>query len=170
MNQLTSARAQRESYIGPWLPEPILTSSDTLFYTSAHHVNQYESISVAFMFLLERLSPAERAVFLLREVFDYEYDEIAAILDKSETACRQLFSRAKPHLTAHRPRFESSSSQHDRLIHRFFQAVEGGDLEGLTRLLAEDVVVWTDGGGKVVAALHPVRGRELAARFMLNSK
>lgn len=170
LNQLTSARAQRESYIGPWLPEPILTSSDTLFYTPAHHVNQYESISVAFLFLLERLSPAERAVFLLREVFDYAYDEIAAILDKSEVACRQLCSRAKQHLTAHRPRFESSSSQHDHLIHHFFQAIEGGDLEGLTRLLAEDVVVWTDGGGKVVAALHPICGRDLAARFMLNSK
>lgn len=169
LNQLTSARAQRESYIGPWLPEPFRTDEAT-YRAPAHELMQYDSISMAFLVLLERLSPAERAVFLLRDVFEYEYREIAAILEKSEAACRQLLRRAKQQLKAHRPRYESQPSSHDRLVSKFFQAVEVGDMEGLTQLLAEDVVIWTDGGGKVVAALEPIRGRANAIRFITGSQ
>lgn len=182
INQLKSAREQREQYIGPWLPEPILTASNrlapeqplteglALTVSPAQHLSRFDSISMAFLVLLEQLTPAERAVFLLREVFDYDYVEIAAALDKSEAACRQLFSRAKKHMAAHRPRFESSAGDQERLVKGFLRAVEAGDVEALTGMLAEDVVVWTDGGGKVFAALQPVHGPEKAARFILGAR
>ncbi|UCG26195.1 MAG: RNA polymerase sigma-70 factor [Chloroflexota bacterium] len=179
INQLKSARERRESYIGPWLPEPILTGSASgqaltegtaLTITPAQHLSRFDSISMAFLVLLEQLTPAERAVFLLREVFDYDYAEIAAALDKSEAACRQLFSRARKHMAANRPRFESSAGDQERLVKGFLQAVEVGDVEALTGMLAEDVVVWTDGGGKVFAAPEPVYGPEKAARFILGAR
>jgi RNA polymerase sigma-70 factor (ECF subfamily) len=164
INQLNSARLQREQYIGPWLPEPLMTEDGAVMpYT-------LESISMAFLVLLESLSPVERAVFLLREVFDYPYDEIAAIVGKSEDACRQLFSRAKKHIADHRPRFSSTPEEHDRLVDGFIQALEVGEVDGLARLLAEDVTVWTDGGGKVYAALRPVEGRATAATFLLGTR
>lgn len=167
LNQLQSARAKREDYVGPWLPEPILTADSTLL-SPATQVSAYESISMAFLVLLEKLTPVERAVFLLREVFDYEYAEIAEIVEREEAACRQLFSRAKKHIAENRPRFKTSPESHRQILERFLQAVGAGDLDGLTHLLAEDVTVWSDGGGKVTAARKPVRGRELVARFFLN--
>lgn len=170
INQLNSARLERETYIGPWLPEPVLTDGAALLAGPAGKLSHTDSISMAFLILLESLSPSERAVFLLREVFDYEYREIAAILEKSEPACRQLYSRAKKNVAANRPRFETKPETHDRLVQQFLAAVQGGDVDRLAAMLAEDVVVWTDGGGKVVAALQPVRGRENAARFVLGSR
>ncbi len=182
INQLKSAREQREQYIGPWLPEPILTGGKrlapeqplteglALSVSPAQHLSRFDSISMAFLVLLEQLTPAERAVFLLREVFDYDYGEIAAALDKSEAACRQLLSRAKKHMADHRPRFERSTGDQERLVQGFLQAVEAGDVDVLTGMLAEDVVVWTDGGGKVSAALQPVHGRANSARFILGAR
>ena len=174
INQLNSARVQRESYIGPWLPEPLLTEGTALpiqgFQSPSQNLAQHDAISMAFLVLLERLSPAERAVFLLREVFEYDYAEIAAVLEKSEAACRQLFSRARRHVSQHRPRFDSTAEAHDRLVESFLQAVEVGDVDALTGLLAEDITVWTDGGGKVFAALNPIEGRTNAVRFVLGAR
>jgi RNA polymerase sigma-70 factor (ECF subfamily) len=166
LNQLESARAKRETYIGPWLPEPLVTSGATT--TPANQVMAQESISMAFLVLLENLTPLERAVFLLREVFDYEYAEIAEIVGKEEAACRQLFSRAKKHLAEHRPRFKASPEAHQQMIARFMQAVSSGELEGLMNLLAEDVTLWADGGGKARgAATRPLHGREPVATLLL---
>ena len=174
INQLNSARVKRESYIGPWLPEPLLTEGTALpvrqVLTPSQHLVQQDAISMAFLVLLERLTPAERAVFLLREVFEYDYAEIAAVLERSEAACRQLFSRARRYISEQRPRFERSAESHERLVESFLQAVEAGDVDSLTNLLAEDVVVWTDGGGKVFAALNPIEGRINAIRFILGSQ
>ena len=168
LNQLASARVQRESYVGPWLPEPILDANYPELTTPDMHVNDYESVSLAFLALLERLTPAERAVFLLREVFDYEYHEIAEMLDKSQTACRKLFSRAKSYIATNRPRFTPSPEEHRRLLTEFMTAVGNGNLSGLTEMLAEDITFWADGGGKAPgAALKPVRGRDDVARFVL---
>lgn len=166
INRLNSARRKRESYVGPWLPEPVLTDGST----PARRLDRYEAISLSLLVLLERLTPAERAVFLLREVFDYEYEEIAAILEKSEAACRKLVSRARRHIVAERPRFESSPAAHRRLVQKFLEATEAGDLQGLKELLADSVVLWTDGGGQVFAARRPIYGRDAAARFMLRAR
>jgi len=160
LDQLKSARVQRESYIGPWLPEPLITSNTPFD-------NQYESISLAFLVLLESLTPVERAVFLLREVFDYDYRDIARMIDKEETACRQLFHRAKAHVAEHRPRFEASREEHQQILERFMQACLMGDLDGLTDLLAEDVVMTADGGGKASTATHPLHGANPVARFWI---
>jgi RNA polymerase sigma-70 factor (ECF subfamily) len=170
LNQLTSARVQRETYLGPWLPEPILNADYAELADPETIATADDSISIAFLTLLEKLTPAERAVFLLHEVFDYEYAEIARILDKSETACRKLFSRAKGYLVQHRPRFKANPEEHQRLLEHFLQAVGAGDLDGLTTLLADEVIFWADGGGKVRgAALEPVHGRLAVARFVLNA-
>jgi RNA polymerase sigma-70 factor (ECF subfamily) len=173
INQLNSARIQRESDIGPWLPEPLLTGGTALPVqeplSPAQHFARHDAISMAFLVLLEQLTPAERAVFLLREVFEYDYAEIAAVLEKTEAACRQLFSRARRHVSSHRPRFQSTAESHERLVESFLAAVEAGEVEGFTELLAEDVTVWTDGGGKVFAALNPLEGRTNAVRFILSS-
>ena len=160
LDQLKSAHTQRESYIGPWLPEPLITAQTPFD-------SQYESISLAFLVLLESLTPVERAVFLLREVFDYDYREIAQIVEKEEAACRQSFHRAKAHIAEHRPRFPASLHEHQQMLERFMRACAIGDLEGLTDLLAEDVSLTADGGGKVSAALRPVYGRNGVARFWL---
>jgi RNA polymerase sigma-70 factor (ECF subfamily) len=133
-------------------------------------VDAYESISLAFLVLLEQLQPLERAVFLLREVFDYEYAEIATFLGKSEVACRQSFSRAKKHLGDHRPRFPASPDTQKQLLTGFMQAVQAGEMTPLMNLLAEDVTFWADGGGKVKgAAMHQIAGRVAVARFILES-
>jgi RNA polymerase sigma-70 factor, ECF subfamily len=130
-----------------------------------------ESISLAFLVLLEHLQPFERAVFLLREVFEYEFAEIATMLDKSEAACRRSFSRAKLHLASHRPRFHASPETHRQLLTAYFQAVQNGEMTALRDQLAEEVTLWADGGGKVKqAALRPIRGREAVARFSLGTK
>jgi len=168
LNQLTSARVQRETYLGPWLPEPILSADYPELASPEAHASEYDSISLAFLTLLERLTPAERAVFLFREVFDYEYSEIAEMLDKSEAACRKLFSRAKDNIAVHQPRFEVSPEQHRRLLEEFIRAAQSGDLDGMMTLLSKDVTFWADGGGKVRgAALQPVHGRRQVARFVI---
>ena len=161
INHLQSARAQREEYVGQWLPEPIITGpgSDPL-----EMVRMNESLSMAFLVMLERLTPVERAVFLLREVFTYEYSEIAAILGQSEANCRQILSRAKHHVGAMRPRFKASQSKKRDLLERFFKATSSGDMEGLVAMLASDVVLHSDGGGKGVAALNLIRGVDNVAR------
>ena len=134
-------------------------------------VETEESISLAFLMLLEQLQPFERAVFLLREVFEYEFAEIATMLDKSEAACRRSFSRAKAHLAEHRPRFPASAQTHQQLLSGYLQAVENGEMNTLTNLLTEEVTLWADGGGKVKqAALRPIRGRDAVARFSLGTR
>jgi len=169
LNQLQSARAQRETYIGPWLPEPVLTDDDPRLAPS-DQATLHDSISMAFLVLLEQLTPLERAVFLLREVFDYEYAEVAEIVGKEEAACRQLFSRAKKRIAAQRPRFRPSRDEHRQLLDQFLQAVSAGEMEGLRQLLADDVTMWADGGGKVRgAATQPLHGRNAVARFVLAS-
>ncbi|HEU5200676.1 MAG TPA: RNA polymerase sigma-70 factor [Ktedonobacterales bacterium] len=160
LDELKSARVQREQYLGPWLPEPVLTGgAETL-------VEQRESLSLAFLKLLEELTPAERAVFVLHEAFDYPYDEIGNILDKNAAACRQLFHRAEERLAAHQRRFEPSLDAQRELVGRFLLASQSGNVQALTELLARDVVVWSDGGGKVSAATRPVYGQERVIRFL----
>ncbi len=167
INHLRSARVQRESYVGPWLPEPLMTEHVP---DASGDVELSESLSMAFLVLLERLSPVERAVFLLSEVFDFEYAEIARIVDKTEANCRQLLTRAKKRLSpGPRPRFSVTSAHAERMLEGFSRAATLGDMDGLLALLAEDITVWSDGGGKVAAALQPIRGAERAARFMLGA-
>jgi RNA polymerase sigma-70 factor (ECF subfamily) len=166
LNQLRSARAQREAYIGPWLPEPVLTGVDERF-APTQQAELHESLALAFLVLLEQLTPVERAVFLLREVFDYDYAEIAAIVGKAEAACRQLFSRAKRHIAAGRPRFKPSPQAHHQIFTQFLRAVEQGELDGLMQLLSDDVELWVDGGGKARgAATRPLHGRSTVAHFL----
>ncbi len=155
IDQLRSARTQREQYVGPWLPEPLPTEPAPID----------ESLSMAFLVLLESLNPTERAVFLLREVFDYDYGEISYLVDKSEYNCRQIAHRARRSVAARRPRFESSPEQEERLMGSFLAACFGGDMEGLLALLSEDVTLWSDGGGKTRAALNPIHGADKVARF-----
>jgi len=171
MDQLQLARRKREQYVGPWLPEPIQTDEAAEASDPERRVDLEESISLAFLMLLEQLQPFERAVFLLREVFGYESTEIATILEKSEAACRRSFSRAKQHLRDHRPRFPASRETHRQLLTGFLRAVQVGDMAALTGMLAEDVTLWADGGGKVKgAATRPVYGRDSVARFMVGSR
>jgi len=165
LNHLELAKIQREAYIGPWLPEPALTDLDERF-TPAHQAEMHESVSMAFLVLLEQLTPAERAVFLLREVFDYDYAEVAAIVGKEEAACRQLLHRAKQHIADHRPRFKPTPEAHRQILTHFLQAVGSGELAGLLAMLADDVELWADGGGKARGAItRPLRGRDAVARF-----
>ncbi len=161
MDQLQLARRKREVYVGPWLPEPILTTTTPAAEDPAERVEREESISLAFLMLLEQLQPFERAVFLLREVFEYDFAEIATMLDKSEAACRRSFSRSKKHLAEHRPRFPASAQTHRQLLSGYLQAVQGGDITPLMNLLSENVTLWADGGGKIKqAALRPIVGRD----------
>jgi RNA polymerase sigma-70 factor, ECF subfamily len=170
MDQLQLARRKREMYVGPWLPEPIITADAPELAKVEERVDTEESISLAFLVLLEQLPPIERAVFLLREVFEYDYVEIATFLGKSEVACRQSFSRAKKHLADHRPRFQASADTQRQLLTGFLQAVEAGEMTPLMNLLAEDVTFWADGGGKVKgAATRPIAGRMAVARFILGA-
>jgi RNA polymerase sigma-70 factor (ECF subfamily) len=170
VNELHSAHTRREQYVGPWLPEPIATEGMAEAADPEERVEAEETISLAFLTLLEELQPVERAVFLLREVFDYEYGEIAGMLGKSEAACRQAFSRAKKHLAEHRPRYAASPESHRRMLTTFLQAVRGGDMAALTTLLADDVMLWADGGGKVRGAVtRPIHGRDAVARFAVGS-
>jgi RNA polymerase sigma-70 factor (ECF subfamily) len=169
VDQLQLARRKREEYLGPWLPEPISTPASPALAVD-DRVEAYESISLAFLVLLEQLQPVERAVFLLREVFEYDYAEIATFLGKSEVACRQWFSRAKKHLSEHRPRFAASPQTQEQLLVGFQRAVQAGDMTALMDLLAEDVSFWGDGGGKVPgAATQPIFGRLAVARFFLET-
>jgi RNA polymerase sigma-70 factor, ECF subfamily len=162
INHVQSARVRRERYVGTWLPEPLVTETAS---EGLRHAETADSLSLAFLVLLESLGPVERAVFLLREVFDYGYDEIAAVVGKSEDNCRQIAVRARRQVEAKKPRFEASRRKREELSRRFFNAVEAGDTQGLIRLLAADVVVYADGGGKAPAILRPVYGRERAVRL-----
>jgi RNA polymerase sigma-70 factor (ECF subfamily) len=165
LNELQSARKTRESYVGPWLPEPILTSQDP---SPSDRAELSDSLSIAFLALLERLTPRERAVFLLRDVFAYEYDEIAKILEVSEANCRQIFHRARERVAAKATRFQADRQTHARLLESFARAVTSGDVDAVVNMLASDAVLWADGGGKVpAAALRPVRGALRVARFMV---
>ena len=162
INHVQSARVRRESYVGTWLPEPIVTDFES---EVARHAEMADSLSMAFLVLLESLGPVERAVFLLREVFEYGYDEIAGIVNKSEDNCRQIAARARRQIEAKKPRFEASRRKREELAQRFFEAIMGGDTEGLIRMLAEDVVGYGDGGGKGPAVPKPVHGRDKIVRL-----
>jgi RNA polymerase sigma-70 factor, ECF subfamily len=170
VDQLQLARRKREQYVGPWLPEPIHTADSPHARTVEEGVEKEETLSLAFLVLLEQLHPIERAVFLLREVFDYDYAEIARIIGKSEAACRQAFSRAKKHLVEQRPRFRASPQTQKELLTGFQRAVQAGEMAPLMSLLTEDVTFWGDGGGKVPGAVsQPISGREAVARFFLDT-
>lgn len=164
LDTLKSARVQREVYIGEWLPEPLLNHG---VIDPAEEVARHDSLSMAFLVLLESLSPEERAVFLLREVFDYAYEEIALIVGKSVVTCRQLLSRAKKHVIEKRPRFELDNEEHNHLLHEFIVAVQTGEINGLMAVLADDVTLWSDGGGKVTAINRPLTGAKAVAKLFL---
>ncbi|MFJ4838078.1 RNA polymerase sigma-70 factor [Streptomyces sp. NPDC088746] len=160
MDRLRSTRHKREVYVGPWLPEPILTSADT-----ADTVMDAESVSMAMLVVLETLSPLERAVFVLKEVFDFSHAEIAVAVERSEASVRQAAHRAREHVRARRPRFTADRSQQRDATERFFTAATGGDMNSLMELLSPDVTLWTDGGGKVRQALRPVVGASTVAAW-----
>jgi RNA polymerase sigma-70 factor (ECF subfamily) len=171
VDQLQLARRKRESYVGTWLPEPIATEASAETVDPERRAETQESISLAFLVLLEQLQPFERAVFLLREVFGYEFAEIAAILDKGEAACRRSFGRARLRLRAQRPRFPASPQIHRQLLGEYFRAVQTGEMETLVGMLAEDATLWADGGGRArTSVLHPIQGREAVARVSLSTK
>jgi RNA polymerase sigma-70 factor (ECF subfamily) len=163
IDQLRSARRRRESYVGEWLPEPLLTDDAD----PARATEEADSLSMAFLLVLERLGPVERAVFLLHDVFAYDYDEIAAIVGKGATNCRQIAVRARQHVEAEKPRFEASRQARDRLAERFFAAVNGGRIEELVTLLADDVVVVGDGGGKAPQWTQPIVGPQRVAALLV---
>jgi RNA polymerase sigma-70 factor, ECF subfamily len=164
ISHLRSARVRREAYVGAWLPEPLLADTDP---GPAERAEMSDSLSMAFLLLLESLTPTERAVFLLHEVFGYDYKEIADIIGKSEPNCRQILVRARRHIDEGKPRFEASREQRQEVARRFFDAAGGGDMNGLLELLAPDVVAIGDGGGKAWATARPVHGAQQVARFML---
>lgn len=160
LERLRSTRYKRETYVGPWLPEPVLTSADT-----ADLVTGAESVSMAMLVVLETLSPLERAVFVLKEVFGFGHAEIAEAVERSEAAVRQAAHRAREHVRARRPRFTADRSRQREVTERFFAAATGGDVNALMELLSPDVTLWTDGGGKVRQALLPVFGAETVAAW-----
>jgi RNA polymerase sigma-70 factor (ECF subfamily) len=164
IDHLRSARVRREEYVGPWLPEPLLadTSADPAETTALT-----ESLTLAFLVVLESLTPVERAVFLLHDIFAYDFAEVAEIVGKSEANCRQLARRARAHIAERRPRHTPSPEEQSRLIERFVAACQGGDLPGLIATLADDIVLRSDGGGKTYAALRPIHGASNVARFLL---
>jgi RNA polymerase sigma-70 factor (TIGR02957 family) len=178
LNRLTSARATRETYVGPWLPEPLLTGlGDRAQPTGpgggltspdvAEKAERADSVSMAMLVVLESLSPLERAVFVLREVFGYEYAEIAGFLDREEPAVRQTAHRARAHVQARRPRYDADEGARRELTERFLAACAGGDLNAVMELLAPDVTSWSDGGGKVTAATRPLHRADRVARWLL---
>lgn len=162
LDSLGSARARRERYVGPWLPEPLLVDEAD----PADAAELADSLSLAFLVLLEELSPAERAAFLLHDVFDYGYPELAGILARQAPACRQLVARARRHLDARRRRFDTDRRRAAQLTEQFVAACSSGDIDALAGMLADDVVVWADGGGQVKSALRPIIGPAKAARFL----
>ena len=164
IDHLRAARVRREEYAGPWLPEPIATDSAG---DAAAAAALADSLSLAFLVLLERLTPVERAVFLLHDVFAYPFDEVARIVGKSATTCRQIAGRARRRVREWRPRFAPSPAEHAELTRRFARACADGDLDGLLALLADDATAWADGGGKVTAARRPIRGATNVARYLL---
>lgn len=163
LNRLTAARATREQYVGSWLPEPVPTDALGPMETA----EQRDSVSLALLTLLERLTPAERAVFVLREAFGYSHGEVAQVMELSEANCRQLYRRATQHLAQRRTRFQPSREQRERLASRFLAAAQHGDLRGLEELLAEDVTSWADSGGTQAMARRPVVGRDKVGRYFV---
>ncbi|MEW1564029.1 RNA polymerase sigma factor SigJ [Streptomyces sp. NPDC093509] len=164
LNRLTSARARRERYPGSWLPEPVVTADGTL--GPLESAEQRDAVSLALLLLLERLTPTERAVYVLREAFAYGHREIAGVLELSETNCRQLYRRAVQQIAAPEARFQPPPDQQAKLVASFLTAAREGDLAGLERLFAAEVVWWSDGGGKVSAARRPVEGRDKVLRLL----
>jgi RNA polymerase sigma-70 factor (TIGR02957 family) len=164
LNRLTSARARREVYPGPWLPEPVLT--DVRILGPQETAEQRETVSIALLSLMERLNPNERATFVLREAFAYSHSEIAEILEMSEANARQLYRRARQRVGEPRRRFQPDLAQWRRLVDRFFTAASAGDVAGLVEILTDDVTSTADGGGKVAAARRPVSGRERTANYL----
>jgi RNA polymerase sigma-70 factor, ECF subfamily len=159
IDQRRAIEARKEKYVGPWLPEPVVGPADP--------VEAAEAVSMAVLVVLESLSPVERAAYLLRRVFDYGYDEIGEVLGKNEPACRQLVSRAEERVRERRPRFDADPAEAGRITNQFLAACATGDLGDLVSLLAEDAVLYSDGGGKVPAALAPIFGADRVARFFL---
>jgi RNA polymerase sigma-70 factor, ECF subfamily len=174
LDALKSRRARREAYVGPWLPEPVL---DTTALAPDTQTELAEDLSIALLLALDRLSPLERAAFLLHDVFDCSFGEVATALERSEAACRQLATRARAHVRAARPRGATVSparpgeidAKHAQLMSAFLTATQSGDLNALTRLLASDVRFWSDGGGKVSAALNVLDGADRAAAFLVGA-
>jgi RNA polymerase sigma-70 factor (ECF subfamily) len=172
LNMLTSARTRREEYVGPWLPEPVV---DTAALAPDSRTELAEDLSIALLLTLDRLSPLERAAFLLHDVFDFSFSEVASSLERSEAACRQLAARARAHVRAVRPRGAAVpaarsgeiDAKHAQLLSAFMVATQAGDLSALTQLLASDARIVTDGGGKVRAALEVIEGADRAARFIV---
>jgi RNA polymerase sigma-70 factor (ECF subfamily) len=172
LDMLTSARARREEYVGPWLPEPVL---DTAALAPDSRTELAEDLSIALLLILDQLSPLERAAFLLHDVFDFSFSEVATAMERSEAACRQLAARARAHVRAVRPRGTAApprsdeiDAKHAQLLSAFVAATQAGDLNRLTQLLASDVRVVTDGGGKVRAALNVIDGADRAAQFLVS--
>lgn len=172
IDRLRSARVQREQYVGSWLPEPIVSKQLTTESSTdpsadpSSAAELADSVTMAFLVLLERLSPLERAVFLLREAFDYDYKEIGRIVEKSPANCRQISRRARKHLADQRPRYPTSRQQQEQITHQFMLACRQGDIQGLLDLLAEDITLWSDGGGHVVAFLKPLHGAAKVAHCL----
>jgi RNA polymerase sigma-70 factor (ECF subfamily) len=162
LNRLDSAAVRRETYVGPWLPEPLVTAPDVV-----EAFETVESVSLAMLVVLETLSPLERAVFVLKEVFGFSFKEIAEALDKSEAAVRQTGRRARSHVDARQPRYDTDKALTRQVTEEFLTATLGGDLNRMLELLAPDVTAWTDGGGKVTAAIRPLYGPNKVARFLL---
>ena len=166
INHLKSARVQRETYVGPWLPEPLVTSLEA---DTAENSKLADSMSLAFLVILESLTPTERAVFVLREVFSYDFSAIAPIVEKTESNCRQILVRARKRVEARRPRFDASPEEAEVLIKQFEQAVQTGQLEELLKVLAKDVVLTSDGGGKARAVLRSILGADAVARLLIGA-
>jgi RNA polymerase sigma-70 factor, ECF subfamily len=164
INHLQSARVRHEEYVGEWLPEPLATDPGS---DPSGVLRADESVSMAFLVMLERLTPVERAVFLLREIFDHKYSEIAAALGLSEANCRQILRRAREHVRAVRPRFRASAREHDALLERFRQAADSGDTDQLLALLSKDVVLHADGGGKATAVPNLIHGADRVVRAIV---
>ena len=163
IDRLRAQQSSREQYIGPWLPEPVLTDSSTI----GDQDELSESLSIAFLVLLESLSPVERAVYLMREIFRYDYAQIGDVIEKSEANARQIFRRAKQHLASRQARFTVEPTTHQQVFDEFMSACQTGDLQTLITLLADDVVLYSDGGGKVAAARRPIEGADSVSRLLL---
>jgi len=163
IDHLRSARMRREAYVGTWLPEPLVETNATPEF---ERVELADTLSMAFLVLLETLTPTERAVFLLREVFEFDYSQISRMLDKTEPHCRQLLSRARQHIEARKPRFDARDEERDQLAARFFTALQDGNLDPLITMLAADVVAYGDGGGNGPSLPRPVNGRDKVLRLL----
>jgi len=161
LNEMQSARARRETYVGPWLPEPLLTSPD-----AAEEVEMADSVSYAMLVVLETLSPLERAVFVLGDVFGFGHTEIAELIDREPAAVRQLAHRAREHVRARRPRYPADPATQADVVARFLDAATGGDMAAMMKILAPDVTMWSDSGGQVTAARRPVVGADNVVRWL----